>query len=256
MALSDTELEQIDVVAEWDKNAEARHKQIVSKIDISYHKVLIPTLLKLVGKVKGMRIIDVGCGSGVFAAELAKRGANVVGVDPSKEMIHIANREYGSKDGIEFYSESIQRFANHTDMEFDLAVSNMSLITIEDLYGALHSISNLLKTQGKFAFNISHPYFWNQYRQYEPNEFFEYNKEHAQRGNFIISNDLRGLPSPTTHFHRPLEKYFQSLENASFIMENILEPIPNRDEMKLYPYPWKFPRFLSMKCTKVNEKRF
>jgi len=167
-------------------------------------------------------------------------------------MIRIANREYGKKDRIEFYSESIQRFASNTDMEFDLAVSNMSLITIEDLYGTLYSVSNLLKIQGKFAFNITHPYFWNQYRQYEPNEIFEYYKEHAQRGNFIISNDLHGLPSSTTHFHRPLENYFQSLENNSLIVENIVEPFPNRDEMKLYPNPWKFPRFLSMKCTKIK----
>lgn len=245
-------IQDIDVVAEWDKNAEARHHQIVSKIDISYHTVLIPTLLRFLGEVRDLRIIDVGCGSGVFVSELAKRGAFVVGVDPSKEMIRIANREYECNDKIEFYSKSIQEFSSHASMKFDIAVSNMSLITIEDLDGAVNSISTLLKSQGRFIFNITHPYFWNRYRQYEPDEIFEYKKEHPQRGKFIISNDLHGLPSPTTHFHRPLERYFQCLLNASFMVENIEEPFPSWNDMKLYTIPWKFPRFLSMNCKKLK----
>lgn len=244
-------MQKIDVVAEWDKNAEARHNQIISKIDISYHKVLIPTLLRLLGEIRGLRIIDVGCGSGVLVSELVKRGAFVVGVDPSKKMISIANREYNNND-VEFYSQSIQSFSAKANIKFNIAVSNMSLITIEDLDGALQSINNLLKPQGKFVFNITHPYFWNQYRQYEPNETFEYKKEHVQQGKFIISNDVHGLPSSTTHFHRPLEKYFQSLANASFITENVEEPFPSQHNMKLYKIPWKFPRFMSMKCRKKN----
>lgn len=245
-------IQDIDVVAEWDKNAEARHHQIVSKIDLSYHKVLIPTLLKFLGGIQGLRIIDVGCGSGVFVSHLAKQDAFVVGVDPSKEMIRIAKREYGDDDNVEFYSQSIQDFSSKTTMEFDIAVSNMSLITIEDLDGALLGINSLLKPSGKFIFNITHPCFWNQYRQYESEKSFEYEKEHAQRGRFIISNDLHGLPSPTTHFHRPLKKYFQSLRNSLFIVEGIEEPFPSREDMKLYLTPWKFPRFLSMKCTKSS----
>lgn len=244
--------QEIDVVAEWNKNAEARHNQIISEIDVSYHKVLIPTLLRLFGKIQDLKIIDVGCGSGVFAAELAKRGALVVGVDPAKEMIRIANREYGSNNRIEFYTQSIQSFSADSKMEFDIAVSNMSLITIENLDDACHAVSTLLKPHGKFMFNITHPCFWNQYRQYEPPEIFEYDKEHPQKGKFIISNDLHALPTATTHFHRPVKKYFQSLNNASFIIEKILEPMPNRDDMKLYPNPWKFPRFLSMKSTKLK----
>lgn len=251
--MTDTNQEIIDVVAEWDANAEARHKQIISKIDISYHKVLVPTLLRLMGKVQGKQIIDVGCGSGVFAAELAERGANVIGVDPSREMIRIANREYGNKSDVKFYSQSIEIFAaSFTDMKFDIAVSNMALVTIQDLDCALYAINSLLQPHGKLVFNITHPCYWNQYRQYESNGVFEYMKEHAQRGKFIISKDNSGLPSPTTHFHRPLQKYFQSLWDASFIVEKVVEPFPSKDVEKLYPVPWKFPRFLSMKCVKIQ----
>ena len=43
-------------------------------------------ILQLVGDVDGCRVLDVGCGDGKFAVELAKRGAIVVGIDASSEI--------------------------------------------------------------------------------------------------------------------------------------------------------------------------
>lgn len=241
-----------DIIEEWDKNAESRHMQIISKIDLSYNKVLVPTLIKLLGDIRQMKIIDIGCGSGVLTNKLARKGAIVVGVDPSKEMIRIANKEYGTVKGIKFHNQSIQKFSSTINTKFDLAVSNMSLITIENLQTVMDSTYSLLKPKGKFIFNITHPCFWNQYRQYESDKTFQYMTEHAQKGKFIITKDSTGLKSPTTHFHRPLERYFECLSRASFVIEELVEPLPNPSDMKLYPAPWKFPRFLTMKCMKID----
>ncbi len=41
---------------------------------------------------EGRYILDVGCGSGIYAVELAERGARVVGVDFSEEMIRLAKK--------------------------------------------------------------------------------------------------------------------------------------------------------------------
>lgn len=243
---------EIDVISEWNKNAEARHTQIISKIDVSYHEILIPSILKLLGEVQQQQIIDVGCGSGVFANELAKMGAFVSGVDPTENMIKIARREYGYNSRVQFHLQTVQDFANSTTTKFDLAICNMSLITIVNMDDAVTSIGKLLKPKGKFIFNITHPCFWNDYKQYEKNNVFEYNKEHVQKAKFVISNDKQELPSPTTHFHRPLEKYFQCLDNASFSIDKVIEPFPTDETMKKYPAPWKFPRFLSIKCTKIT----
>jgi 2-polyprenyl-3-methyl-5-hydroxy-6-metoxy-1,4-benzoquinol methylase len=129
-------------ISEWDENAEARHKQIISEIDVSYHKILIPTIMRLIGDVTDKRIIDVGCGSGYLTAKLARYASYVLGVDPSKKMIEIANREYNRIPHLEFVNESIEDFSNtRSGNEFDVAVSNMSLITIPDLDEALRAIS-------------------------------------------------------------------------------------------------------------------
>lgn len=49
--------------------------------------------LELIGDASGKRILDVGCGSGVFIVELTKRGAYVVGVDYSNKMLEEAKRQ-------------------------------------------------------------------------------------------------------------------------------------------------------------------
>ena len=49
-------------------------------------------LSRLPGDLTGRRILDAGCGPGVMTAELAARGAEVVGVDISPQLIEIAER--------------------------------------------------------------------------------------------------------------------------------------------------------------------
>jgi SAM-dependent methyltransferase len=52
------------------------------------------------GDLRGRRIVDVGCGTGRLAAELARRGARVWGVDPSEKMLREARRRLGRLVGL------------------------------------------------------------------------------------------------------------------------------------------------------------
>ena len=51
------------------------------------------------GDLAGRRVVDVGCGTGRFAAALAERGAKVWGVDPSPEMLGRARSSAGAGVG-------------------------------------------------------------------------------------------------------------------------------------------------------------
>lgn len=242
-----------DTASEWDINAEARHKQIISNVDVSYHKILIPTILRLVGNISNKRVIDVGCGTGYLAAKIAPQASFVLGLDPAKGMIEVANREYGQIPRLKFVNESIEGFSrNRTNIIFDVAISNMSLITIPNLDEALKAISLVLIPRGILVINITHPCFYNQYRKYQSQEDFQYIVPHTQKGQFIISEDAKGLPSPTTHYHRPLQEYFRSLREASFTVDQLIEPFPDQSIQKLYTTPWKMPHFLSIRCFKTD----
>ncbi|MFJ8621987.1 class I SAM-dependent methyltransferase [Kitasatospora sp. NPDC093550] len=52
--------------------------------------------LRIAGKFKARRVLDIGCGTGVFALLLADRGIEVVGVDPARASIDVARAKAGS----------------------------------------------------------------------------------------------------------------------------------------------------------------
>jgi ubiquinone biosynthesis O-methyltransferase len=43
-------------------------------------------------QLKGLRILDVGCGGGLLSESLARLGANVTSIDPSAENIRVASQ--------------------------------------------------------------------------------------------------------------------------------------------------------------------
>jgi ubiquinone/menaquinone biosynthesis C-methylase UbiE len=98
--------------------------------------------------------LDIGCGSGILALELAKYYDRVVGIDLSPAMLEIA-RHKRSASNIEY----IQMDAGHLmfDHKFDLIVSANTLHHLHNLPVAIQSIKKLLNPHGKIVFldNIS-----------------------------------------------------------------------------------------------------
>lgn len=52
-----------------------------------------PDFVRLFGKVKAQKVLDVGCGTGVHTIGLAERGFDVVGIDRSRRMIDVASEK-------------------------------------------------------------------------------------------------------------------------------------------------------------------
>ncbi|WP_373533759.1 class I SAM-dependent methyltransferase [Microcoleus sp.] len=98
--------------------------------------------------------LDIGCGSGILAGELAKYYDRVVAVDFSPKMLDIA-RQKRSSPNIEY----IQMDASHlkVDRQFDLIVSDSTFHHLKHLPSTLQSIKKLLNPRGKVVFldNVS-----------------------------------------------------------------------------------------------------
>ena len=59
-----------------------------------YNELLeMPTTLKMLGNIKGKKILDFGCGPGIYIKVLKKKGAKLKGVDISEKMIKIAKKK-------------------------------------------------------------------------------------------------------------------------------------------------------------------
>ena len=238
-----------EIEREWDAIAPVRDFQISQGKDISFLKVLLPAIEQLTINSDFSHVLDVGCGVGFVTEAFSNRANYIVGVDLSKRSIELAQKRLTSSRHAHFYSKSVEEFAQQTaSHSFSLAIANMTLMTALDLLSLLRSVARLLRTGGHFVFTITHPCFWSHYWGYDTADWFNYNQEIVVEAPFKISFDRSSIV--TTHVHRPLSQYFNSLIEVGFLIEAVLEPFPPSDTDPEYLQNWKQPRFMAIRCVR------
>jgi trans-aconitate methyltransferase len=100
--------------------------------------------LDLLDPQPGERILDVGCGEGALTRKIVDRGAIVLGVDNSPEMVEAARA--AGIDALLLNAADMQFFA-----EFDAAFSNATLHWVLEKEQAARAIFRALKPGGRFA---------------------------------------------------------------------------------------------------------
>ena len=100
-------------------------------------------------------VLDIGCGDGRTTASIAKMVPNgeVIGIDPSSNMIAVCNETYGAIDNLSFYQIGAEDFS--FNKQFDLIVSFYALHYIEDHNAVLSKIYNALKPDGTLIIRMS-----------------------------------------------------------------------------------------------------
>jgi ubiquinone/menaquinone biosynthesis C-methylase UbiE len=99
----------------------------------------------------GERALDIGCGTGIYTLELARRGSRVVGVDPSWEMIAIA-REKFRRAGLPglFVLGSAEALPFRPGC-FDLALAVTSLCFVRSPDQTIEETRRVLKPKGRLV---------------------------------------------------------------------------------------------------------
>ncbi len=114
-------------------------------------------LLQLVKRGDSLRVIDLGCGTGVLTRRLADAlpGSNVLGLDSSPEML--AKAEPNARPGLRFALGTIEE----VDGEWDLIFSNAALHWVDDHQTLIPRLFALLRPGGQLVVqlpsNHSHP---------------------------------------------------------------------------------------------------
>ena len=103
-------------------------------------------LVELLAPKAGERILDLGCGTGVLTAEIAARGAEILGVDRSEEMIAEAR-----KKSPELRFQLMDARELRFDAEFDAVFSNAVLHWIPEAEAVIASVARALKPGGRFV---------------------------------------------------------------------------------------------------------
>jgi trans-aconitate methyltransferase len=104
------------------------------------------SLLELLDLRPGERILDVGCGTGQLTAEIAKSGAQIVGLDNSPDMLAEARKNFPALTFVPGDAASF-RFPE----PFDAVFSNAVLHWVKNAEGAVQSIARALHPGGRFV---------------------------------------------------------------------------------------------------------
>lgn len=98
----------------------------------------------------GQRVLDVACGTGVLAREVADRvgpSGEVIGLDINEGMLAVARRKAPTITWQHGQAEALPFEAN----SFDAVASQFGLMFFEDRHGALQEMMRVLRSGGRLA---------------------------------------------------------------------------------------------------------
>ncbi|MBK5416741.1 class I SAM-dependent methyltransferase [Pseudomonas sp. TH31] len=117
-----------------------------------------PALQSMLAPMKGLKVVDLGCGYGWFSRWASEQGADsVLGLDVSQKMLEQA-RNTTSAANIQYARADLEQLDLPAG-SFDLAYSSLALHYIKDLPGLFATLHAALKPGSRFVFSIEHPVF-------------------------------------------------------------------------------------------------
>src|SRR5262245_31048869 len=113
----------------WDRVADDWMIQVGVDGDSNRQLNSDPVLWRFAGEVRGLAVLDAGCGTGYLARKLHDRGARVIGVDFSPKMIAIARAQ---SPGVDFRVDSCSELSTVEPESVDMVLSNYVLMDTPD----------------------------------------------------------------------------------------------------------------------------
>jgi SAM-dependent methyltransferase len=189
-------------------------------------------LLDLAGDVGGLRLLEVACGPGRVARELARRGATLTGLDISMELLAQA-RAYEAAEplGISYLHADVTAPGVLAGQVFDGVVCNYGLSDIDDLDGLLANVARWLRPGGAFVFSLLHPCFpgWGS----DAPSSWPPGQGYYQEGWWLASNT--GYRGQVGSSHRMISTYLNSLTGHGLVLDRAVEPPPGASMQQRRP---------------------
>jgi ubiquinone/menaquinone biosynthesis C-methylase UbiE len=179
------------------------------------------------GDLRGLTVLEIGCGSGHTLEYMAKRGAGELwGIDLSRKQIETASQVVSGFDiPIRLIESPKEGCPDLPDHHFDLAVSLYAIGWTVDLKRTLANVYRTLKPGGRFVFSWEHPVYSS--LEYQEGRLSFY-RPYAEDG-WEKHESWRSVP--IVMHYRKLATYTNELIGAGFAIERVVEEsrIPESD---------------------------
>lgn len=119
-------------------------------------RIEMDAVFDLIGPLEGQRLLDVGCGDGIYSVEAARRGARVTGLDLSEDMLSEAgNRSLPEGVTIDWRVGDALRLP-FADASFDVVVAITLLCLVPTPSTAISEMTRVLAPGGRLVVGELH----------------------------------------------------------------------------------------------------
>ncbi len=193
-----------------------------------------PALRALLPDLRGLNVLDLGCGFGWFCRWARQNGAaHVLGIDVSEKML--ARSGATTQDTAVTYTRADMEQLELSPASFDLVYSSLALHYIEDLNRLMSQVFRSLVPGGSLVFSVEHPIYT---APADPNWSFDT----AGRKSWPVDGYLDEGPRSTDWLakgvikqHRTVATYINTLLRLGFVISHVEEWGPTDAQIAARP---------------------
>lgn len=131
----------------WDTESEFRPLHQINPLRLAWIDDIVP--------VEGKRIVDIGCGGGILADAMARKGADVLGIDLATKALKVAQLHAleAQTTGVTYREISAEALAAEQPGSFDVVTCMEMLEHVPDPASVVRACSTLVKPGGHVFFS-------------------------------------------------------------------------------------------------------
>jgi ubiquinone/menaquinone biosynthesis C-methylase UbiE len=238
-----------EVKKTYDRIAKRYHEKRTEEKLISSEYNEMPATLSLLKNVKGKKILDLGCGTGIYAKILKRRGAIVSGIDLSSKMIEIAKQNVKEVD---FRVGSVYKLP-YKSRTFDIVLASRVVNYFANLNKAFREVRRVLKKDGNFIFSTDNPVINVAHRIKGKPRRYRFFVDYFKEGKFYEHWPRIKVKMPYQHI--TFQTWIRTIVRNGFTIEDFVDSKTIKKAEKLnrsvYSFTSKVPWFSVFKTRKV-----
>ena len=209
----------------WDRISESyQHRGGIPTDDVYWGDfVTTESQLKILGDIRGKRVLEIGCGGAQNSIALSKWGAKAFGVDLSRKQIQYGNRIMRNENAkVSLLVCNMERIP-FKDESFDIVTTAVSLHYAPDLNAVFAEANRVLVEGGYSTFSMAHPFSEGKLVKYRGKRAVVLRGYFKRRIVRWVDKLPDGSRVKMHSYYRTLQDYFDSLAKNGFIVERYVE---------------------------------
>ena len=206
---------------QWEVNSQWWQDEFTEGADPEYVEQIVPLAQEWLEGYA--HVLDIGTGEGQIARRLAANGASVVGLDPTKNQLRVAQERGGGPA----YVRGAAQVLPFADSSFDGALACLVFEHIPDHRQSIAEVARVLRPGGRFVFLLNHPLIQCPGSGWIDDHILE--EQYWRLGPYLVEDVVMEELAPGVvlpFVHRPLSQYVNALADNGLLLRRMEEPAP------------------------------